>query len=46
MDFSASSNALIQDNSEGFIEKNDIHMQRKNYMSGNPEETQLLESMV
>ena len=38
MDSSASSNALIQDNSEGLFEKNDIHMQRKNYKSGNTEE--------
>ena len=45
MDSSASSDALIQDNCEGLIEKNDIHMQRKNYRSGNTEEKQLLEHM-
>ena len=45
MDSSASSNGLIQDNSEGLIEKNDIYMQRKNYRSGNTEEKQLLEHM-
>ena len=38
-------NAMVQDNSEGLIEKNDIHMQRKNYRSGNTEEKQLLEHM-
>ena len=41
MDSSVSSNALIQDNYEGLIEKNNIHMQRKNYSSGNIEEKQL-----
>ena len=41
MDSSASSNALIQDNYEGLIEKNDIHIQRKNYRSGNTEEQML-----
>ena len=45
MDFSASSNAMIQDNSERLIEKNDIHMQRKNYRNGNTEEKQLREHM-
>ena len=45
MDSSASSNVLIQDNSEGLIENNAIHMQRKNYRSGNTEEKQLLEHM-
>ena len=34
MDSSASSNALMQDNCEGLIEKNDIHMQKKNYRVG------------
>ena len=41
----ASSNATTQDNSVGLIEKNSIHMQRKNYRSGNTEEKQLLEHM-
>ena len=45
MDSSASSNALIQDNSEGLVEKNTIHMQRKNYRSGKTEEKQLHEHM-
>ena len=44
MDSSASSNVMIQDNSEGLIEKNDIHMQMKNYRGGNTEE-ELLEHM-
>ena len=43
MDSSAISNALIQDNYEGFTEKNDTHMQRKNHRSGNTEEKQLRE---
>ena len=43
MDSSTSRNALIQDNSERLIEKKDIHIQRKNYRSGNTEEKQLLE---
>ena len=33
MDSSASSNAMIQDNYEGPMRKNIIHMQRKNYRS-------------
>ena len=45
IDSSASSNAMIQDNCEGLIEKNTIHMQRKNYRSGNTEEKQLLKCM-
>ena len=45
IDSSASSNAMIQDNCEGLVEKNDIHMQRKNYRSGNTEEKQLHEHM-
>ena len=43
MNSSTSSNAMIQDNYERLMEKNDIHMQRKNYRSGNTEEKQLLE---
>ena len=45
MDSSASSNALSQDNYEGPMRKNIIHMQRKNYRSGNTEEKQLREHM-
>ena len=45
MDSSASSNALIQDNYMGLMRKNTIHMQRKNYRSGNTEEKQLHEHM-
>ena len=45
MDSSASSNALIQDNYEGPLRKNTIHMQRKNHRSGNTEDKQLLEHM-
>ena len=42
MDFSTSSNAKIQNNTEGLIEKHDIHMQRENYRSGNTEENNCL----
>ena len=45
MDFSTSSNVMIQDNSEGLNEKNGIHMQRKNHRSGNTEEKQLHKHM-
>ena len=42
MDFSTSSNAIIQDNSEGLMRKNTaIHIQRKNFGSRNKEEKQL-----
>ena len=39
MDSSASSNAMIQDNSEALNEKNDTHIQRKNYRNGNRRKT-------
>ena len=42
MESSANSNAMIQDNSEGLMEKNDIHIQRKNYRSGNTKEQNCL----
>ena len=42
MDSSGSSNARIQDNYEGPMRKNTIHMQRKNYRSGNTEEKQFM----
>ena len=38
MDFSTSSNAITQDNSEELMRKNTHHIQRKNYGSRNTEE--------
>ena len=46
IDSSASSNAMIQDNCEGLIEKNDIHMQRKNYRGGKTKENNCLNIWV
>ena len=45
MDFSTSCNAMIQDNAEGLMRKNTIHIQRKNCESRNKEEKQLLDHM-
>ena len=45
IDFSTSSNAMTQDNAEGFLRKKAIHIQRKNCGSINVEENQLLEDM-
>ena len=40
MDFATSSNAMIQDNPEGLVRKNAIHIKRKNCLSRNAEEKQ------
>ena len=45
MDFSTSSNVMIQDISEGPMKKNVIHIYRKNGGSRNTEEKQLLDHM-
>ena len=45
MDFSTSSNAKIQNNVEGLMRENTIHMQRKNCGCRNVEEKQLLDHM-
>ena len=43
IDLATNSNAIIQDNSEGSMRKNDVHIQRKNCGSRNTEEEQLLD---
>ena len=45
MDFSTSSNAMIQNNGKGHMRKNAIHIQTKNCGSKNTEAKQLLEHM-
>ena len=45
MDFSISSNAMIQNNAEGLMRKKATHTQRKNCGSRNTEEKQLLKLM-
>ena len=45
MDFSNSIIAMFQDNSEGLMRKNTIHIQRKNCESRITEEKQLLDHM-
>ena len=45
MDFSTRGNAMIQDHPEGLMRKNTLHIQRKNCVSRDTEEKQLLDHM-
>ena len=46
MDFSISSSAMTQDNSERLMRKNTIHIQRKNCGTRNAEEKNMIDYMV